>query len=45
VGAPRQRDPEERDSFLRGGARPQTEEVVDYIDADRKRFGARIQVA
>jgi len=37
--ASRQRDLKECRGFLRGGARPPTEEVVDYIDANRGRFG------
>ena len=37
--ASRQRDLKECRGFLRGGGRPPTEEVVDYIDANRGRFG------
>ena len=35
----RQRDPEASGQFLRGGARPPTQEVVAFIDANRDEFG------
>ena len=34
-----QRDPEAGGEFLRGGARPPTQEVVAFIDANRDEFG------
>jgi transposase-like protein len=34
-----ERDLEERVGFLRGGARPPTQQVVRYIDAHRAEFG------
>jgi transposase-like protein len=34
-----QRDPEVRGEFLRGGARPPTHQVIDYIDQHKDRFG------
>jgi putative transposase len=37
--ASRERDPEARVGFLRGGARPPTEVIVEFIDANRDEFG------
>ncbi len=34
-----QRDPEKSSEFLRGGARPPTQEIVAFIDANRAEFG------
>ncbi|MDT5366339.1 MAG: putative transposase, partial [Mycobacterium sp.] len=34
-----QRDSEASGQFLRGGARPPTQEVVDFIDDNREEFG------
>jgi hypothetical protein len=34
-----QRDSEASGEFLRGGARPPTQEIVDFIDANREEFG------
>ena len=43
AGEPRtqacQRDSEASGEFLRGGARPPTQEIVDFIDAHREEFG------
>ena len=43
AGEPRtqacQRDSEASGQFLRGGARPPTQEIVDFIDANRDEFG------
>src|SRR4029079_7813350 len=35
----RQRDSEASGEFLRGGARPPTQEIVDFIDTHREEFG------
>src|SRR5690242_17109005 len=35
----RHRDPETSSEFLRRGARPPTQEIVDFIDAHREEFG------
>jgi transposase len=35
----RQRDPQVRVGFLRGGARPPTGQIIAYIHANRDRFG------
>ena len=52
--APGERDLEDGVGFLRGGARPPTAVIVDYIDAHRDEFGvepicrvltARLQIA
>jgi putative transposase len=34
-----QRDSEAGGEFLRGGARPPTQEIVDFIDVNREEFG------
>jgi hypothetical protein len=34
-----QRDSEASGEFLRGGARPPTQEIVEFIDANREEFG------
>ncbi|WP_237682919.1 IS3 family transposase [Mycolicibacterium agri] len=36
-----QRDSETSGEFLRGGARPPTQEIVDFIDANREEFSGR----
>jgi transposase-like protein len=36
---PCERDPEVRVGFLRGGARPPTDEIIAYIDINKDRFG------
>src|SRR5215211_7853486 len=37
--APGQRDPEVRGGFLRGGARPPTQQMIAYIDQHKHRYG------
>jgi transposase-like protein len=37
--APGQRDPQVRSGFLRGGARPPTQTMTAYIDANKDTYG------
>lgn len=36
-----ERDPEDSVGFLRGGARPPTQPMIDYIDANKDEFGVQ----